>query len=465
MPTSTEIDDQINRYAERQGTGLPLPADIPSSKSPIVTGNTGFDVALSNKQWPKGSFKGESASVIQGPLEGFLEGLKGTINFITSKDEPTFKARREASRQGLDSSAETVSQPKAAIPVPTEPPGVIDKPSRVVSPSVASEGSSITQPVNYGTKIPGIVRRGNSFSQTGVEPTSHQTSPAPGDLLKGAVRPSTGVDAYGNSTAITQQLKGELDGVLAEKAAAQADFDARYANRPTYAQQQQQDADRFTRFVNESDTARLAHDLGTGGGNAQTNAGKIAALNAMQQRDVAARADATARAGQLLTADAARGQQAVLSKGQLLQHNTAMAQILGSPLHQQGQLIDMALKSGQLSQAQAIQDLQAQLLAAGKAGDANKQAQLALLLRQLSGKDAQEGKLISVGGGQEIDSDTGMLRTLPSQAVYAVPGQEPRIISARTKGKPTFSQADLEFTAKKHGLTVEQVKARLQEKE
>ncbi|WP_273703282.1 hypothetical protein [Candidatus Accumulibacter vicinus] len=278
----------------------------------------------------------------------------------------------------------------------------------------------------------------------------------PGDLLRG------NVDAYGNRTAVTQQLKGELAGVLAEKAAAQADFDAKYAGRPTYAQQQQQDADRFTRFVNESNTARLAHDLGTGGGNAQSNAGRIAALNAMQQRDATMREDATRQQGQLLKAAGDSGQQAVLSKGQLLQHNTAMAQIIGSPLHQQGQLLDAALKSGQVSQAKAMQDLQAQLLAAGKAGDTNKQAQLALLLRQFAGKDAQEGKLISVGGGQEIDPNTGMVRTLPSQAVYVVPGQEPRVISANAKPAP--SQADLEHTAKVHGLTVEQVKARLQEK-
>jgi hypothetical protein len=42
------------------------------------------------------------------------------------------------------------------------------------------------------------------------------------------------------------------------------------------------DRDRFTQFVRESDADRLAHDLATGGGNARTNAGKIAALNAMR---------------------------------------------------------------------------------------------------------------------------------------------------------------------------------------
>lgn len=438
MPTPAELDEQINQYAARQGTGLPVPADIPAAKSPLVTGNTGFDVNLSNKQWPKGSFKGESASAVQGPVEGLLSAAKGTLDFVTPNNEASIEARRAASRQGLDSSTETAA-PAAARPAaqPTPPaalPGTVDKTPRVVTPPAAGEGSSAVQPAGTGSRILGVSRVGNSFSQTDAGSAAALPA-APGDLLKGAA-PVPGVDAFGNSTAITQYYQGKLDTARQESADRQAEWDKQFAGKPSYAQQQQADADSFTRFVNESATARLAHDLGTGGGDAKSNAGKIAALNAMQHRDAAARGDATARAGQMLTADTARGQQAVLSKGQLLQHNTAMAQILGSPLHQQGQILDAAIKSGQVSQAKAMQDIQSQLIAAGKAGDTEKQGQLAVLLRQLAGKDAQEGKLISVGGGQEIDPATGMLRTLESKAVYAAPGQEPRILSASTNAKP-----------------------------
>ena len=58
MPTPAELDEQINQYAARQGTGLPVPADIPgtgsqvpgvartgNSFSQIVTGAHGAEVA------------------------------------------------------------------------------------------------------------------------------------------------------------------------------------------------------------------------------------------------------------------------------------------------------------------------------------------------------------------------------------------------------------------------------------
>ena len=45
---------------------------------------------------------------------------------------------------------------------------------------------------------------------------------------------------------------------------------------------EQADRDRFAQFVRQADADRLAHDLANGGGNARSNAGRIAALNAMR---------------------------------------------------------------------------------------------------------------------------------------------------------------------------------------
>lgn len=86
-------------------------------------------------------------------------------------------------------------------------------------------------------------------------------------------------DAYGNSTARTDQMKSELAQM---QAATGSQPDGPRVSMLTSLPIERADRDRFTQFVRESDADRLAHDLATGGGNARTNAGKIAALTAMR---------------------------------------------------------------------------------------------------------------------------------------------------------------------------------------
>ena len=88
-----------------------------------------------------------------------------------------------------------------------------------------------------------------------------------------------GVDAYGNSTARTDQMKAEL----AQLQASGSQTDGPRVSMLQSLPAEQAARDRFSNFVRQADADRLAHDLGTGGGNAATNAGKIAALNAMRQ--------------------------------------------------------------------------------------------------------------------------------------------------------------------------------------
>lgn len=117
-----------------------------------------------------------------------------------------------------------------------------------------------------------------------------------GGLPSAGAQAGGNVDAHGNNMALTQGYQRQLNNQRAE----QARVDARNAvpAGPSYAEQQRAKADRFTQFVNESDTARLAHDLGTGGGTAKTNAGRIAALNDMRERDAGVRNNLTARANE-----------------------------------------------------------------------------------------------------------------------------------------------------------------------
>lgn len=144
------------------------------------------------------------------------------------------------------------------------------------------------------------------FTQPGFDPTKQQFAPGTGAITDpktgrtimitgdqgaqptGASRAAAGVmaggvDAYGNSTAITQQHQRQLDQLQQEKDRAQAAWDKQFAGKPSYEQQRAAEAESFSRWTRQNAADRLAHDLGTGGGNAATNAGKIAALNAMRQ--------------------------------------------------------------------------------------------------------------------------------------------------------------------------------------
>lgn len=172
-------------------------------------------------------------------------------------------------------------------------------------------------------------RTGQTMVLTGADPSA-EAMPATGAM-------AVGRDAYGNSTAITHQLKREL-------AAMQAETDAAYARQSVGLQKSLSDArdyearrraedDRFTRFSNESDTAALARDLARGGAADKAAASKIAALNAMQHRDAAAQSGLTARdvaviqgANRLAdTAAAGRNQMAVVgAQGENQLANTAL---------------------------------------------------------------------------------------------------------------------------------------------
>jgi hypothetical protein len=241
------------------------------------------------------------------------------------------------------------------------------------------------------------------------------------------------LDAFGNDTGPTQMYQRQLDQVRAENAEL-ADSRRQAAERApgtSYEEQQAAKADRFSRFVRESDTARLANDMAKGGGTARTEAGRVAALKSMQERDAAAQASELSRAARVIESTNIRRGQDMQAKDMRNRHEAALMQVLGSPLQQQGQMLDAAIKGGQLNAATVLQSLQQKLLDAGKAKDADAQARYALLIQQLQGK-SPESKLVTIGGGQEIDATTGALRALPSHLAYT--GPAPTIVSAPQQG-------------------------------
>ncbi len=332
----------------------------------------------------------------------------------------------------------TAAAPAPGAATPAVAPGAVDKAARTgqgpgdaqVNPatgtlSFTGKGFDPTkQQFADGTGAITDPRTGRTMMVTGATPA------APGAMLR-----SGEVDAYGNSTAITKQLKGELAAATADNDAAyarqSAGLQASIAHAKDYDARQRADADRFTRFSNEADTAALMRDAAAG----RADRGQIAALGAMQARDAANRSQETQLAHQDSQETMARGREATLSKGQQLQHDTAMAQVLGSPLHQQGQILDAAIKAGTVNQAQAMQGLQQQLIAAGKAGDTKTQNALAQMLRQLAGKDEQLGQMLQIGGGEVWDEQAGMMRKQPMSVAHTG-DRAPSIVGAPASAKP-----------------------------
>lgn len=128
-----------------------------------------------------------------------------------------------------------------------------------------------------------------SFTQPGFDPTKQTFAPGTGAISNAAgktmvlapsesVRPEWPLDAYGNSTARTDQMKAELAQLQANGGQGEGPRVSMLQSLPA----EQADRDRFAQFVRQADADRLAHDLATGGGNARSNAGRIAALNAMR---------------------------------------------------------------------------------------------------------------------------------------------------------------------------------------
>lgn len=162
---------------------------------------------------------------------------------------------------------------------------VAQAPDQTIAATAGNSGATTTpsgtQQVNMGAGFdPTKLKMADGYGMI-TDPKTGRTM-----MVSGAgAQPVAGgpVDAYGNSTAITQQHQRQLDQLQQEKDQRQAAWDKQFAGKPSYEQQRAAEAESFSRWTRQNAADRLAHDLGTGGGNAATNAGKIAALNAMRQ--------------------------------------------------------------------------------------------------------------------------------------------------------------------------------------
>lgn len=305
-----------------------------------------------------------------------------------------------------------------------ESPAVLTPSTPVPAPTAATALGEDPETRMFGKTQQGLT--GIGVNDKPPRSAALATAPAgePGDLLRGR-------DSYGNLTGPTELLKAQLRTVREDNAAEQKDREA-YQNR-------------VSRQNMESDLKKLT-DLAAGG--SSLSHGQLAAMKALMTQVNAGR-----------TAEGVTSQQGVMSQDAKLKHDAEMARILGTPLDQRNKELDASIKAGTLKQAQALQTLQEKLLAAGQAGNVEEQAQLALLMRQLAGKDAERGQLIPIGGGQTVDPDTGMLRTLPAGAAYLAPGASAPTILRDQKpasATPTLEQFTAHVLGKNKGEKIPQ---------
>lgn len=335
-----------------------------------------------------------------------------------------------------------------------------------------------------------------SFTQPGFDPTKQQFAPGTGAITDpktgrtimitgdqgaqptGASRAAAGVmaggvDAYGNSTAITQQHQRQLDQLQQEKDLAQAAWDKQFAGKPSYEQQRAAEAESFSRWTRQNEADRLAHDLGTGGGNAATNAGKIAALNAMRQGI----ADELGRKTQVDVAGIQGTNQAAIEsqRGKNQLDNTRMAgqnQLANTDLAGQNALsVESARQSspekalsavktqGEIKDARAQREARNGVIAAIKTGDPvkiNEAWRMGVAAGAIkSEKPANEYTFVPspMGGGHLVDKANGSLTRVDADGKAAA-------VQAPGKSAASFSKEEA-LAAIKAGASKSDVRARI----
>lgn len=154
------------------------------------------------------------------------------------------------------------------------------------------------------------------------------------------------------------------------------------------------------------------------------------------------------------SANAEAGRQGIAARGQDMAAKSEAARLAGNPN-------DNALKQAQAQGIAATTDssrMIADIQKRAMAGDAQAMAVYQSLTGKKSDTNLRE-QFMETGGGQEWDEKAGAMRNVPKRLVDLRTGQEVAPPGAAKQTGP--SQADLEHTAKKHGMTVEQVKAKL----
>ena len=298
-------------------------------------------------------------------------------------------------------------------------------------------------------------KTGRTMLLTGPDQGTANGSPAASLVPPSVANPGAGRDAYGNSTAVTRQLQGELAKAQAENAKAQADYDARFGNRPTYEQQQQAEADRFNRFVRQSTADSLAHDLATGGGTARSNAGKIAALNAIQrglnsENDTSAAQNIAAmRARSGIAETRMLGDNRLAETALQGQNNLAVENVRqGSP----STALLARKMQGEIADADAVRAVRNEIADSAASGNQtayNNAVKKGIAFGILKNeRPANEFAFApsSLGGGHVIDKATGSLMRIDAEG-KATPVQMPG-----QQKKPTASKDAIEFLKKNPDL-------------
>ena len=382
--------------------------------------------------------------------------------------------------------AQMDSQGASPTPAAQQQPAITDPavaPQSAARPAVAPQQASYSN--NTGT---GDTGNANFNPQSGIlaftdktfDPTKQMFQPGTGAItnprtgktmmlapqeagasgIAGAPLQQAGAgstDAYGNSTARTDQMKSEI---------AQLQATGNQPDGPRVSMLQSLPAEessraKFDTFVRQTTADRIAHDLAIGGGSQRTNAGRVAALDAInrgigaQIAEDSAQNVAAMRAQSGIAEAALNGNNRLAETAMLGENNLALERARQAA---PGTALMIRKAQGEIADADAIRAVRNEISDAAASGNQtayNNAVRKGIAFGILKNeRQANEFAFAPspLGGGYVIDKATGSVMHIDAQGKATTVQMPQQSVS--------FSKDDV-AAAIKAGASKEAIKARI----
>lgn len=398
------------------------------------------------------------SAVVDKAREGLTELAGGDISTLDGGPSRHMDASVGVGNMGYSNLARRASAAKDSIQAGMRSMLGVEKaeePSPPPAPAASSRATSTTQEPTEKTESP--VTESPSATAA-AEPTTQE----PERYASGIQKPPLvdGVRSFtnehvkgfdpGSVNTISSQAMSSMDPSMgAQLARARADAVARGESLPGARGFPAQGG---TRFSVVQDTGRLERErnkafnaASTAHKGAQNGQLTAAQLNSMRGLISDDRADT--RAGERLDLDRQAGARDFARVGY---------EASRLDLDQRKQVLDEISKMPDIQQAQVRTGLYQQYQAAAEAGDTERTQAIAGMLQELGGKNSENlrNNFMAVGGGQEWDSQAGVMRNVPQRLVDLRSGQE---VGGQPERRTSVSMDEVKATAKARGVSEKQV--------
>lgn len=398
------------------------------------------------------------SAVVDKARQGLTELAGGDVSTLDGGPGRHMDASMGVGNMGYSNLARRASAAKDSIQAGMRSMLGVEKaeePSPPPAPAASSRATSTTQEPTEKTESP--VTESPSATAA-AEPTTQE----PERYASGIQKPPLvdGVRSFtnehvkgfdpGSVNTISSQAMSSMDPSMgAQLARARADAVARGESLPGVRGFPAQGG---TRFSVVQDTGRLERErnkafnaASTAHKGAQNGQLTAAQLNSMRGLISDDRTDT--RAGERLDLDRQAGARDFARVGY---------EASRLDLDQRKQVLDEISKMPDIQQAQVRTGLYQQYQAAAEAGDTERTQAIAGMLQELGGKNSENlrNNFMAVGGGQEWDSQAGVMRNVPQRLVDLRSGQE---VGGQPERRTSVSMDEVKATAKARGVSEKQV--------